>query len=72
MTQNNGVRPGTKLMNIGAWVAAIGAALLIFSIAMHTASALWIILLATGGVISLIGYLQRVLFALENKSASPD
>lgn len=59
-------------MNVGAWIAAIGAALLIFSMAAHTASALWIIVMIAGGIIALIGYLQRVLFALENKSASTD
>lgn len=59
-------------MNIGGWVAAIGAALLIFALAARTASALSIIVLIAGALIALVGYLQRVLFALENKSTSTD
>ncbi|WP_372699423.1 hypothetical protein [Arthrobacter sp. JSM 101049] len=67
-----GKKPGTKLMNIGSWIAAIGVAFGILAVVALKPPGLGLLILVIGGLVALIGYLQRVLLALERNGTAND
>lgn len=58
-------------MNAGLWIAAVGAALFIFGL-IGGKPGFGMLIGIVGLIVAGLGYAQRVLFALENKSTSND
>lgn len=59
-------------MNAASWIASVGVALSIFALVAQKAPGVGVLVILIGGALALIGYLQRVLFALENKPGTHD